>query len=424
LSIFQNSAALVRETRKLNLQKGFNAVKFYDVPREIYADSVIFRDENKNPAQLIDQTFSFDLVDQYSMFEKFLGKNISVFARRGEMAEKISGKLLNFDYGSILLETENAGISLIRDFTEAQFTKLPADFSLRPTLIWTIFAPKNDSRPIETQFLTGGISWRATFNGEISADETKLTLEGFANIRNGTKIKFPNATISLVSGKVATDSPEPVLFRDAKMVGRGGGNFAEMDNFSAPQFSEDEFFEFKKFSLDRKTALPAASEKQIALFSPTEVPVKKEFVFDGRKNRDQVFVEFVAEKFEKSLPAGKLRIFKNGEFLGETNSKAKAKNAEMRIAAGVANEISAEFKILSAAPEKSILQKCERRTEQIELQNSKSEPVEVVIFTATAGEITDSKFNFERIENGVFKTKVKIEPAEKKLVEYSAKSCF
>jgi hypothetical protein len=92
---------------------------------------------------------------------------------------------------------------------------------LKPTLRWRIQADRAQKLAAELAYVTGGLTWEATYNviapyaGEGSAKTTssdpaageKANLVGWVSITNRSGTDFPDARIKLMAGDVAKIAP-------------------------------------------------------------------------------------------------------------------------------------------------------------------------------------------------------------------------
>ena len=114
------------------------------------------------------------------------------------------------------------------------------------------------SQTLEASYLTAGITWKADYVLNLSADEKAADLNGWVTIDNRSGATYKNASLQLVAGELNRVRQET----DAAMELKTGIAKRAM---AAPAFAEESFFEYHLYSLDRKTTVKDNQTKQISL---------------------------------------------------------------------------------------------------------------------------------------------------------------
>ncbi len=106
LTVYNQDLALVKDVRKMALQKGVNEVQFRDIASGIDATSVRFSDLTFGGTSVLEQSYQYDLVSTQKIMEKYLDKEITVQAAQGKGAEakEYRGKLLGYKPGVTVRE--------------------------------------------------------------------------------------------------------------------------------------------------------------------------------------------------------------------------------------------------------------------------------------------------------------------------------
>ena len=68
--------------------------------------------------------------------------------------------------------------------------------------LWNVQSQISGKSPVEITYLTSRISWRAFYEGVLSADEKTLRLKGYVRVTNNSGEDYENAQTRLVVGKV------------------------------------------------------------------------------------------------------------------------------------------------------------------------------------------------------------------------------
>ena len=79
VTIYNQDLALVKDTRKVNLKKGLNALALRDVSAQIRPETALLRSINApGSLTLLEQNFDFDLLTPEKLLEKYVGKTVSI----------------------------------------------------------------------------------------------------------------------------------------------------------------------------------------------------------------------------------------------------------------------------------------------------------------------------------------------------------
>ncbi|MFC1615588.1 DUF4139 domain-containing protein [Patescibacteria group bacterium] len=436
LTVYNRDLALVKEVRELELEKGFTQVSYSDVPEFINPSSVIFKDLKNANTEVVEQNYEYDLVNINKLMNRYLGEEISVTIDEGDGVKEISGKLLSHsDGGNILVESDD-GVTYAGYPNSIDFSLLPQDLLIKPTLMWSIWAEVAGSRDVQTSYLTNGITWSADYVAQVNADDSKIDLKGWTTINNRSGADYPNAKLKLVAGDVnivEQDYKRQDVYYEEEMA-------MPMAAPTAGGFAEESFFEYHLYSLSRKTNLLDKQEKQISLLNAKNVEVDKQFIFDDWKDGENVRVELVMENKESKglgmpLPKGIVRVYKadsegQSQFLGEDNIDHTPKDEEVRIYVGNAFDIVVEKTITESKSAGGFLDfggSCTVEDIEVEVRNHKDEDVVVYVFQNSWGrnvEIKDASHDYEEEDAATFKFKVPVDKDDETTLKYSFKECW
>ncbi|WP_231582916.1 DUF4139 domain-containing protein [Methanosarcina sp. MTP4] len=316
ITIYEQDFALVKERREFELESGVNLVEYGNVAAMIDPASVMVEDPENRDTAVIEQNYEYDLVSSFSLLEKYLEKEITVTAGDGE---SYSGKLLNYEGNGVILEGKDGNVLMLQEVLKVEVPDA-SGLSTKPTLVWQLYSPVSGKRELLTSYLTGGISWNADYALISNADDTRADIRGWVSIDNRAGIDFEDAGLKLVSGEInRVSTPQPVYeaVEDEAV--------AEEALVGSP-FTEEGFFEYHLYTLEKTATLKNNQEKQISLFTADSVPIKKELIYDSFSgDRVRVFLTLDNSKengLGMPLPAGVFRTYKTDsagdlQFLGE-----------------------------------------------------------------------------------------------------------
>jgi hypothetical protein len=401
VTIYNDNLALVKDQRKIILDKGFNNLAFPGVSAKIRPETALLRSLNpNNQLQVLEQNFDFDLLTPQKMLEKYTGKQVQLaMINPATGAEKMQT--------AIILST-NEGVTLkIGDkiVTNPQgsyiFDQVPDNLRDQTTLVTQLTSTSDKQQTVELGYLNAGLAWKADYVAELNRDESQLDLTGWITLTNQSGTTYYNAKLQLVAGDINQVQPE---------FSRGGiRQEVMMKSMSDSAVAEESLFEYHLYSLSRPTDLADQQTKQVALLSASSVPVHKEFLLQGnnfyyssrygelgQKMKVAVYVEFNnAEKAHLGIPIPKgiVRVYKNdrngsAKFVGEDRIDHTPKNENIRLKLGDAFDITAnkqqtDFKKANFFAPHTVAYES---SYEIELKNAKAEPVTVMVREPVPGE--------------------------------------
>src|SRR6188474_3761641 len=86
---------------------------------------------------------------------------------------------------------------------EPRFPKLGDDTILKPTIDWQLHADKAAKLDAELCYVTGGMSWEASYNAVAPEQGDTLDLVGWVTMDNQSGKSFRDTKVQLVAGDVA-----------------------------------------------------------------------------------------------------------------------------------------------------------------------------------------------------------------------------
>jgi hypothetical protein len=399
VTIYNEDLALIKDSRRVELDAGENALAWRDVSARIRPETALLRNlTHSDGFRLIEQNFDFDLLTPQKLIEKYVGKKIRILKTNPASGVETSEEatVLSANEGVVVqfsdrIESHPAG--------RLAFKAVPDNLRDRPTLVVRLQQPKAGDQKLELSYLSGGLGWKADYVAELSGKDDRLDLNGWVTLTNLSGATYRDAHLQLVAGNVNRVQPEY-----AQRLGRA---FDAKVAAPAPM-KEESLFEYHLYTLDRPTTIAEKQTKQVALLSATEIPVRKEYVLrgadyyyrsslgdGGQKLKVGVFVEFDNKggALGIPLPKGVVRVYKkdsshNAQFIGEDRIDHTPKNETIRLKLGDAFDVTAQkkqtsFKKLSGS---SRYDYNFEATFEIAINNAKNESVTVSVFEPIPGD--------------------------------------
>lgn len=434
VTIYNDSLALIREVRRITLDKGANSVALRDVSAKIRPETSSLRSLSGGGLRLVEQNFDFDPLTPQKLLEMHLGRSVTVIrtnpatgAETREQAEVLAtsgGVVLKY---ADRIESGAPG--------RIAYAAVPAGLRDRPTLVVQLESRTAGRQDVELSYLAGGLSWRADYVAELADNESKLDLAGWVTLTNQSGGAYENARLQLVAGDIHRVREDMRMELAAKTVRTMAAPAQEM--------AQESQFEYQLYSLARPTTLLDNQTKQVALLTAADVPVKKEYLLAGqdyyyraayddfgRKRKVAVYLEFENRGGElgKPLPKGVVRVYKKDGrgytlFVGEDAIDHTAKNDKVRLAMGDAFDVYAKrrqtaFRKIAGQPNP-----VHESSWRIELANAKDVPVTVKVVEPLPGdwEIFSESQKHARGDARSAVWTVAVPAAGKAVLEYSAR---
>lgn len=410
VTIYNSDLALVHDRRHMNLTRGENKIAMRDVSANIDAATALFRSITApNAVSVREQNFDFDLLTPEDLLNKYVGQRVTVIHRA-----PVTG--VEHAETATVLSTNNGVVLQYANRIETQvdgritFPSLPANLRDRPTLVLDLDSTIDKTQDVELSYLTGGLSWRADYIGELDADDKKLDLTGLITLTNASGTSYRNARVQLVAGDVnvvrdAMAAPAAMKSLDTYSIGRVS---------SRP--TQQSIGEFHLYTLANPTTLGDKQTKQVALLDAHAVPVTTSLELRGYASyygnaspdlgtRLPVgsYLSFTNKNGDLGvpLPKGVIRIYKHdragtSQFIGSDSIDHTPKNEEVRIFLGNSFDVTAHKKQTEfqrrdpSAPHTNAF----ASTYEIELKNAKSTSATVLVVEPIPGDWTVTSESF------------------------------
>ncbi|MDP9127926.1 MAG: DUF4139 domain-containing protein [Pseudomonadota bacterium] len=474
LTIYNQNFAVVKEKRSFNLDKGENEVQVTDITAHVEPDSVILRDLAKgDPLKILEQDYESDPLSEELLLSKMEGKELSFEVSAPVTSEKkiIKGKILRSGYtphysafttfgtqyaqqqmtiaGSSQPIVEVDGKVLFGLPGKPVFDSIDPKNFLKPTLLWKLESATQGIHNVELSYMTGGMSWAATYN--LVAPETGdiFDLIGWVTLQNMSGKDFADAQVKLLAGDVAraTDTNGAPMAKTQ----------AALDAASAPGVAEKSFDEYHLYTIARPLTLHDREVKQVELLRSSAVRGKRLYVYDGasysayqgypyenlRQNeaygnssQKKVFtmIEFQNAKdsgLGMPLPAGKIKLYRSDsdgrpEFVGEDRIDHTPKDETIRLYTGNSFDLVGERKRTAFITDST--RRFTDETFAVRVSNHKKEAVQIRIVEhlnrSEKWEITQKTDDFRTIDSHTVEFPVDLAPDETKTITYTAHSTW
>ena len=402
LTVYNQNFALVKDVRTVNLAKGITSIEVEDVAAKIDPTSVLFKSLTApNSVVILEQNYQYDLISPENILNKSVGERLT-FTRFNDQGLPVtdSGVLLNPPKNRGTVIKTDDGKLVLNPSGQISLEKMPQGLHPRPTLNWFLDCDKSGDQQAEISYMTDGIGWRADYVALVNKDDSALDLSGWVTLNNECGATYENAKLTLMAGDVrrAREMPMEEAYGGARVKALA----------AAPQFEEKAFFEYHMYTMERPTTIRDNETKQLSLLNASNVPVKKEMIYDGRGNwwrswwypgrtgdpgggydtstyhKVNVVLEVKNSKenhMGMPLPKGKIRVYKlddtgSQQFVGEDTIDHTPKDEKVRLYVGDAFDVVGDYK---RTDYEKISNHVIEEEFEVKIRNHKETPVEVKV---------------------------------------------
>jgi hypothetical protein len=124
VTIYNDQFAMVKDVRSISFDQGRSDLYFTDVSSNIQTETVTFKAlTNTEDIRVFEQNFEQNLVNTNAILDKYMNKEVEIYAKLGDKSYKLNGTLLGYNSGYIL-QTNN-GIEVINNVEGVHFPSLP-----------------------------------------------------------------------------------------------------------------------------------------------------------------------------------------------------------------------------------------------------------------------------------------------------------
>ncbi len=400
LTIYNVNLGLVKDQRSLKLPKGTGELRFMDVASQIIPTSVHIKSvANSDSLQVLEQNYEYDLLNPQKLMDKYVGKEVKLYYKNPytEREEIVNATLLSNNGGPIFRIGDEITFG---HPGRVIFPGVPENLISKPTLVWLIENSLSSLQKVEASYLTNGINWRADYVVTLNEKDDRADLSGWVTIDNRSGATYRDARVKLVAGDVNRAKDELAYQKGMMRMAEAAAKPA------APQFKEEEFFEYHIYTLQRPATVKENQTKQISLVSADDIKVKKELVYYGAQyyyrsaygekisnQKIGVFVEIANRKEDNlgiPLPKGTVRVYKRDsegslQFVGEDSIDHTPKDEKARVKLGDAFDVVGGRK---QTDWKKIAYDTYEAAFEVSLRNHKKEDVVVKVIEPIPGEWT------------------------------------
>ncbi len=400
LTVYAGDFAMVRETRKVDLQAGRVRVGLLGVSKQLDQNSVLFDWPQTKDAKVVSSTYDLGMSSSGRLLERFLGQEVELVyhGQDGKEGQRTKGILEVSEPGNVVIKADGKYIVNPDATIEAPTT---TGIVTIPQLSAEVESKAGGSTDLAMSYMTGGLSWSADYTVTLAPDTDTLGLECWATVTNKTGTDYPEAKISFVAG-----SPNRVLNESQDQARKSpttsffaSGKVARMQDmemngaFEVPRAMGEMYaYPYKSTATIRQDQM-----NRVRMMGSEEVKVKRVYSIalpsvsreyaEFNANPDQRITATMGINFSNAkasglglpLPAGAIRVYEP-DSTGAVRYVGAAGIGDTPKDAKVSLELTNVFDIYARARQVSaqrIDKKHTSRTVEVILSNEKAKATEV-----------------------------------------------
>ncbi|MCB9757331.1 MAG: DUF4139 domain-containing protein [Candidatus Omnitrophica bacterium] len=397
VTVYNSNLGLVKDTRKIKLNKGDGQMQFMDVAAFIQPYTVAIRSlDAAEDFSILEQNYEYDLMNSTKLLDKYVGKKLKLVTRNQyqDKTETVEAELLSNNQGQIYRIGNEIHIGYPGEII---LPSLPEDLIAKPTLTWMYQNNFSGAQNIEVSYLTQNISWKADYIVVIDKNDAKADVSGWVTLDNKSGATYRNAKLKLVAGEVNR-------VNDVNDYTRGNAKAMRAVAESKAGFQEQSFFEYHLYDLQQPTTIKDLQTKQVRLLEANQAGVTKIFKVQGQNNYwygpynqtgkvpVQVMLQFQNSKDNHmgfALPAGTMRLYKADaqgslQFIGEDAIKHTPKDEKVDLKIGEAFDVVAE----RVQMDYQNINRGHESEWEVTIRNHKEEAIDVQVLESIPGDWT------------------------------------
>jgi hypothetical protein len=315
LSIYNDNLATINETRTIS-QKVEDAIRFEGVAKEIIHDSVLASFDTN--VSILSQNYQYDVISLDKIFDKLLGHRVS-FWHANAIKE---GTLISLH--PVMIQTDDQ-IYYDKNLSQNIILKeIPKNLAIKPSLLWRI-QQTHSPKELRISYLTRGLSWRSNY----VIDQDEEHLKGYITVTNHSGNSYEQSALSLIAGEInqVKNKKSIVSYRTTRMANIAPKSLSGLYRYEIPFKVNLLDNEVKQILFLDKAGINTNIEKKCETHNAS-------YRFATAKLRFDTYLTFENSKENQlgvPLPAGVIRVYNDGQFVGEDSIAHTPNHQKVRL---------------------------------------------------------------------------------------------
>lgn len=331
---------------------------------------------------------------------------------------------LQFSWANTLIDPTSLEMTPLAEAGKIHLMDLTYPPRVKNLGLWNINSELSGNVPVEINYLTSGLSWRAFYMGTLSKDEKTMHLQGYVRVTNNSGEDYENAQTRLIVGKVHLLDRIADLARRRYPYGRPGpvplpapsavmeeGEELMKDEMRATkrvmakirakpkEIKKEGLSEYFLYTIEGTETIPNGWSKRLPSFQSKGVPVINLYKYEEERFGKSVvrFLSFKNDEKHKlgqtPIPGGALKVYRKAPegdgliYEGQSGFKYIPVNEDVELNLGAVGNVVVEPTLMDFKTDNYLFNSKgnisgwdEIRTFKVEVKNTRDLPVKVEIY--------------------------------------------
>ncbi len=366
ITVYREGAAVVRDTRQVELPEGPVDLQFSGVARQLLPDSVQVEPITApDGLAVLAQTYAYDLLNPERLLQAYVGQPVTLVLRcqkeGSDVEQHVEATLLAANPQPVWRIGGKIETGLRVD--HYIFPSIPPGLTASPSLVLSLGNHHAGRQSIRVSYLANNLSWDANYVIQVMSDWKTADLSARATIDNQTGADYDRAELQLVAGEVRRVS-EGMGYGagfGGGVIGGSLGSLTKQPLISAPSPPQQvPFYGYHLYTFPHPIDLQNDSTNQVNLFASSGVRISRSYVVTGQAYYSQgvepsellntpvelylTFDNTKANLLGEPLPEGVVRVYKpdqagHAQLIGEDRLGDTAPGETVRLDLGNAFDV-------------------------------------------------------------------------------------
>jgi len=338
-----------------------------------------------------------------------------------ELTMKKGENVLQFSWAGTLIDPTSLDMMPKKFADKIDIFDITYPPRVRNLGLWHIRSGVSGSVPVEIDYFTSGLSWRAFYLGTLAHDETTMNLEGYVRVTNHSGEDYPKAQTRLIVGKIHIldriaelaqrqfpyGRPFPPVPRARPAVAgvdelKALEREAVADMVRAParpkEIKKEGLSEYFLYTIEGTETIPNGWSKRLPSFNVKGVPVKNLYKYEEERFGENV-LRFLSFKNDKEhnlgdtpIPDGIIRVFRAVDeqahlsYTGQSGFKYIPVDEDVELNLGAAPDVRVKPKLMKYSTANYVFNSSgniegfdEIKSFKVEVENFRDIPISVEV---------------------------------------------
>jgi len=353
---------------------------------------------------------------------------------------------LQFSWANTLIDPTSLDMLPAANADQIDILDLTFPPRVRNLGLWHVQSQVSGEVPVEINYLTSGLSWRAFYMGTLSTDEKLMRLQGYVRVANNSGEDYENAQVRMIVGKIHLidrivdlahrqypyGRPGPPREAPAATFGAAEDETAQVkrvlmkakkEALARPkEIKKEGLSEYFLYTIEGTETIPHQWSKRLPSFSADAVPVVNLYKYEQERYGSQV-VRFLSFKNDKEhhlgdtpIPGGTLKVYRNLDesahlsYEGQSTFKYIPVHEDIELSLGPVANVIVKPTLMDFTTDRYLFNQNgnisgwdEVRTFEVEVKNTRDIPIKVEVvrnFDTRSWDLTKSGAfgSFEKVD--------------------------